>query len=290
MNKYNIILKVYETGNITKAAEALNYSQSAVSQMIHNYEKELGFPIFIRSKSGVSPTSEGSQIIESIRRILLEEKQIQEYSSNIRELHSGTIRVGSFTSVSILWLPQLMKSFGELYPNIHFEVVSGNYQDLTDMLKKGSINCSFLSATAASDLHFIPLYRDEYVVVCPTNHPFSQMASIPISLLANETFIMPGEGTGSELGAIFSQNNIRLTQCKYVSTDDAILFAMVENHLGITLLPRLVVDSMNAHVCVRPLKEHYFRSLGIAYNDIRYTSKATLKFLEFIKVWAQTLK
>ena len=68
MNKYEIILKAYETGNITKTAESLNYTQSAVSQAINNYEKELGFAIFIRSKSGVSPTADGLRIIDSIKR------------------------------------------------------------------------------------------------------------------------------------------------------------------------------------------------------------------------------
>ena len=63
MNKYEIILKAYETGNITKTAESLNYTQSAVSQAINNYEKELGFAIFIRSKSGVSPTADGLRTV-----------------------------------------------------------------------------------------------------------------------------------------------------------------------------------------------------------------------------------
>ena len=77
MNKYEIILKAYETGNITKTAESLNYTQSAVSQAINNYEKELGFAIFIRSKSGVSPTADGLRIIDSIKRIIKEEEQRQ---------------------------------------------------------------------------------------------------------------------------------------------------------------------------------------------------------------------
>jgi len=87
MNKYEIILKAYETGNITKTAESLNYTQSAVSQAINNYEKELGFAIFIRSKSGVSPTADGLRIIDSIKRIIKEEERIQEISSSVSGLH-----------------------------------------------------------------------------------------------------------------------------------------------------------------------------------------------------------
>lgn len=170
MNKYEIILKAYETGNITKTAESLNYTQSAVSQAINNYEKELGFAIFIRSKSGVSPTADGLRIIDSIKRIIKEEERIQEISSSVSGLHSGTIRVGAFTSVSILWLPKFMKEFNELYPNIQFELISGNYNDLITLLKKGDLNCSFLSSTTARDFCFTPLYKDEYMVILSLIH------------------------------------------------------------------------------------------------------------------------
>ena len=181
MNKYEIILKAYETGNITKTAESLNYTQSAVSQAINNYEKELGFPIFNRSKSGVSPTTDGLRIIESIRRIIKEEERIQEISSSVSGLHSGTIRVGAFTSVSILWLPKFMKEFNELYPDIQFELISGNYNDLISMLKKGDLNCSFLSSTTASDFCFTPLYKDEYLSLIHI-YPGSIKEGIPMAL------------------------------------------------------------------------------------------------------------
>ena len=120
----------------------MNYTQSAVSQAINNYEKELGFAIFIRSKSGVSPTADGLRIIDSIKRIIKEEERIQEISSSVSGLHSGTIRVGAFTSVSILWLPKFMKEFNELYPNIQFELISGNYNDLITLLKKGDLTAA----------------------------------------------------------------------------------------------------------------------------------------------------
>lgn len=288
MNKYEIILKAYETGNITKTAESLNYTQSAVSQAINNYEKELGFAIFIRSKSGVSPTADGLRIIDSIKRIIKEEERIEEISSSVSGLHSGTIRVGAFTSVSILWLPKFMKEFNELYPNIQFELISGNYNDLITLLKKGDLNCSFLSSTTARDFCFTPLYKDEYMVICPMDHPFSRMACVPLKLLNAETFIMPGEGLDADLGAIFSENRIH-PHHKYLSSDDAASLAMVETGLGITLLPRLVVDSVSNHVCSRPLKEHYYRSLGIAVRDEKYASKATLKFIDFVRKQALEL-
>ena len=99
---------------------------------------------------------------------------------------------------------------------------------------------------------------------------------------------MPGEGLDADLGAIFSENRIH-PHHKYLSSDDAASLAMVETGLGITLLPRLVVDSVSNHVCSRPLKEHYYRSLGIAVRDEKYASKATLKFIDFVRKQALEL-
>ena len=77
MNKYEIILNVCETHSISKTASKLNYTQSAISQAIKSYEKELGFPIFKRSKHGMEPIPGTEDVFASLRIICQEEEKIQ---------------------------------------------------------------------------------------------------------------------------------------------------------------------------------------------------------------------
>ena len=68
MDNYEIFLKVAETGNITRAAQILNYTQSGVSHAIAALEKETGFPVFVRSKTGVALTENAKEILRTIKR------------------------------------------------------------------------------------------------------------------------------------------------------------------------------------------------------------------------------
>ena len=90
--KYEVIHAVCETGNFTKAAKKLNYSQSAVSQAVRNFEKELGITLFERSKKGVRPLEEVRPIIESIQKIYEEERLMKE--EGLKKTENELISIG----------------------------------------------------------------------------------------------------------------------------------------------------------------------------------------------------
>lgn len=288
MNKYDILLKVYEVGNISKAAEYLNYSQSRVSQIISIYEKELGFPLFRRTKYGVSPTPDGLEVFDSIRKIKVEENKINDISNRVAGVLSGSLNIGSVSSISILWLPKLLKNFTELYPDISFTITSANYAELIELLSLGKLSCCFLSQNVATNFDFIPLFQDEYVAVCSAEHPFSKMISVSITDIEKESFIIPGEGTKLELGSILDSNHIHLNS-KYNSTDDIGTIALVQENLGVTILPRLLLDSIPHRVCIRPLREHYYRMLGIATLESAVLPATTKQFIQYASDYISSL-
>ena len=108
MNKYEIILNVCETHSISKTAAQLNYTQSAISQAIKGYEKELGFPLFKRSKHGMELMPNTEEILESLKIICAEENRISQIAANLTSLDSGYIRIGTIQSVSYHWLPDIL--------------------------------------------------------------------------------------------------------------------------------------------------------------------------------------
>ena len=116
ISKFETLAKVCELGSLTKAAEVLGCTQSAVSHTINSLEEQFGFAILTRSRAGVKLTDDGQRIMPSVRGMLNYYEQLNQTVSAIRGLDFGTVRIGAFTSVAVHWLPGVIKEFLRLYP------------------------------------------------------------------------------------------------------------------------------------------------------------------------------
>jgi len=148
---YEVIKAVCETGNLSKAAKMLNYSQSAVSQTIQNYEKQLGITLFERSKTGVKPLPGVLPIIESVKKIADEEKKIKEFAESIRDLEQGVVRIGSLTRIVTKWLPDIFAQLERDYPNIRYQLETGSLYELQDYLENDKADFALMSSLAAKN-------------------------------------------------------------------------------------------------------------------------------------------
>lgn len=109
--KYMAFIKTVETGSFTKASELLNYSQSGISRMINDLEKEWKIILLERNKSGVKLTSDGLRILPYIKRVCGEYEKLKMQIDDINGLQSGLIRIGTFSSVATHWLPEIISKF-----------------------------------------------------------------------------------------------------------------------------------------------------------------------------------
>ena len=282
MNKYEIILDVCETHSISRTAEKLNYTQSAISQAIRSYEKELGFPLFKRSKSGMDLLLGTEEIIESLRIICQEENRINRLAAKLSGLDTGLIRIGTIQSISYHWLPNILKKFSESYPNINFELTVDGFSALKEKLHSGELDCIFVSRYSMPDAAFIPVGTDELMLVTPLDHPLATKEEISLSDINNENFILSSDGLDYEMGNVFAMNNIT-PKIRYRLNEDFATLKMVETGFGITVLPRLLLTDAPFQVCVRSFSGHYTRVLGAAYLENVSAAPATLRFLEYIR-------
>ena len=111
--KLEIFNTVVELGGLTKAGEALGLTQSAVSHAIASLESEWGFSILNRGRSGIKLTSNGEHVLKYIREMLKWNEEMHQEIANINGLEIGTVRIGTFSSVSAQWLPEILKNFNE---------------------------------------------------------------------------------------------------------------------------------------------------------------------------------
>ena len=116
--KYEVFEKTVELSSLTKAAEELGLTQSGVSHIIAALEEEFGFPLLTRSRTGARLTPEGEKIMPFLRDILRSQEQLDQTAAELRGLSAGTVRIATFTSVAVHWLPGMMQEFQTLYPHV----------------------------------------------------------------------------------------------------------------------------------------------------------------------------
>jgi len=283
--KYEIFSKVVECESLTKAGERLNLTQSAVSHAIASLEREIGLSLLIRNRSGVQLTNNGERLIVHIREILQMKEKLNQEIAAIKGIDQGTVRVGTFSSVSIQWLPGILKQFHEQFPLIDVKLFDGNYHEIEESIAAGISDLGFVNLpTTDPMLEVIPLQQDRMMCVLPLDHPLYNHAVIRIDQIKEEPFIMPIAGCDNDIKRIFKEHHI-VPSIKFELEDDQAILAMVQNGLGISILPELILSSFPHDVCIRPLEGAYYRSIGIAVKSLRDCSPAAQKLIECMTDW-----
>lgn len=100
-----------ERGSFRAAAEALGYTPSAVSQLVAALEKDLGLNLLIRTKKGVTVTSEGARLAPIVRSYLAREKEMYELASEMQGISVGNLTIAAYPSVATTWLPKIFSLF-----------------------------------------------------------------------------------------------------------------------------------------------------------------------------------
>lgn len=190
MNRYTALQKIVELGSFSKAAAALGYTQSSMSQMIASLEHELSIKLLNRSRSGVRLTLEGAELYPYIERSIYQHLAVQEKAKEIRGLETGMIRFGTLASISAHWMPHLLKAFQSQHPGVEFVIHQGDYTSIQEWIKTGAVDFGFVSPKAVSELEHIVLKEGPMVAVLPEKHPLAAHEAIPLETLAAEPFIL----------------------------------------------------------------------------------------------------
>ena len=282
--KYEAFLKIVELGGLTKAAKALGYTQSGISHMMQSLEDELGLKLLNRDRSGIRLTAEGEQLLPYITDICTSERRLANKVNDLFQMETGVIRIGTFTSVSVQWLPYILKEFLEDFPKIEFEVMYGEYTEIENWIMTGKVDCGFLRLPGKSELKTRFLKKDELVVILPPDHPLKNQPYFLPELLNDYPFALMDESEDYEVEAILDYFNAH-PKIRFTAKDDHTIVAMVANGLCISIMPELVLQKMPYDILKKPFKKPVFRKLGIAYKDEKTLSNAALRFIDYVIDW-----
>jgi DNA-binding transcriptional LysR family regulator len=269
---------VAREGSFGKAAAALGYTQSAVSQQIATLERQVGQKLVERpgGPKPVSLTEAGRLLLTHAEAIGARVAAAQADLGALGDGEAGTLRVGVFQSVGQRILPALMQRYMASWPKVEVTLTeSADDRDLLEHVERGELDLTFSDLPLVEGpFESVELLRDPYVLVVPAD---SELESPSLREIAQLDLIGHKHcRTLTRVEAAFRQPLRYVFQSDHNQTVQALVAAGV----GLALVPRLTIDENDRTTRIIELPKIPPRMLAIAWHRDRYRSPAARAFVE----------
>lgn len=244
MGKYLAVIKTAECGSLTRAAQAMGYTQPSLGYIINNIEDELQVKLFYRDQRGMTLTETGRQLLEIMQQIeTMEERLFQ----TARVRNGELLRVGIFPSTASQWLPAILEDFYRAYPGAMVKLVHQFYfLDGETSVKSHSLDCCFFTGRRPSGLDALPLYEDPYHLVVPADSPLAEQEEVSVWDVAGHVPFLPNNESfdpGCAIWDVYQAfEKVKRLDCQ--PQENQMTIAMVEQGLGVTLLTELCLSDL----------------------------------------------
>ncbi|MFJ3056210.1 LysR family transcriptional regulator [Herbaspirillum sp. NPDC087042] len=290
LNAYQIFVAIAERGSFAAAAHQLNLSPSAVSHALAVYEEELGFTLFMRNRNGVRLTAGGEALLPTVREVLQANEKLAQLSSKMFGLETGKVRIGAFSSVSVAWIPSIVRSFSALYPNIEVAIEQGGYDDIAEWILKNKVDLGFVTLPASPGLDITPLYADPLMCIAPPGFEPKNKAYMTVEELSAHNVVLQGESYGKDTQRLLAAHKVSV-KSNVRAIDAATILAAVESGLGVAVVSQLALQNYQSSVQVFPFYPAESRAIilaSLSYEGLAPAAKAMQKHIvETVAAWAK---
>jgi len=286
LNQIMAFLVVAEEKSFRSAALRMHLSQSAVSVQVQQLERVLGVVLFHRTTRSVALTREGASLAEVAQRVTTDLAGIATALREVAQLQKGVVTVVAMPTFAYMLLPHLMSGYAELHPNVEVRLLDFDSPKALDILQQGQADLAVLARTPHMEaFEFVHLFEDELVVLAPAASSLLEgRLELSIEEVAGEPWVLSPRGsqTRTLIEQIFARAQCTLhvrQECQRPQT----LLALVENGLGMTILPRASLVDMNlSRVRIARLQTRPMREVGIVTLRNMSLSPAAQSFKEFL--------
>jgi LysR family hydrogen peroxide-inducible transcriptional activator len=257
--------------NFSRAAEVCHVTQPTLSAGLKELEDGLGVALAERTRRSVILTPIGQTVAERARTVLAEVKDIEEMAARSTGVLRGDLRLGSIPTIGPFLIPKALPILRKRFPDLKLYL----REELTESLVEGLLNgrldvilvaLPFEIGTLATE----PLFEDRYQLATPFGHPISQRKRVTGEDLVGTPLLLLETGHCLQRHALSAFPDDQIVQDEtFAATSLITLIAMVEEGLGITLLPQIAIDAgiVNGHdVALTPLKGACPRRLVLAWR------------------------
>ena len=277
LQRYHAFIRAVELGSLMRAADDLGFSQSSVSRMVAALEAEWDVQLLERSRAGLTLTAAGEALLPYARELVAAQAGFAAAVDAIKGAQTGTVRIGTFSSVATHWLPQVIGTFLDEHPGIAYELLLGDYAQIEAWVAEGRVDLGLTQLPASPRVRTRHLADDELMAVLPKGHPLAELAAVPAEALATERFLLLEKDGNTVVDEAFQTGGAR-PKPVFTTWDDYAIMAMVEAGLGVSILPSLILRRIPYALEIRPLARPVHRHIGLATRRAAPLSPAAAQF------------
>ena len=282
-----IFRAVCENGyNSTKAASALHITQPAVSLAIKEIEQYYGVQLFDRIGRRLQITSAGQHFLQYAIHI---SDLFSDMETGFRDWDSkGIIRIGASITIGSQFLPNYVKSFYEICPEIDVRVTIEQSERLEQKILANELDCALIEGISHNSNIVSEAYMQDYLsVICDTNKGWKDGQNIPIEVFQKQRFLLreKGSGTREVFDRVTTQAGIHIIPVWEAMSTTALINATI-NGLGISVLPnRMIIPSLKQGLIstVKVQDLIFSRNFYIIYHKDKFLSTSIKQFINLCK-------
>jgi DNA-binding transcriptional LysR family regulator len=285
-----VLREVVRRGSFSAAADALSYTQSAVSQAVARLEAETGAPLVVRDRRGVRPTAAGETLVEHADTILSQIEAAQADLDAVLGVRAGRLRVASFPSAGATLMPLAVALFRERHPGVALSLAEGEPEEIAPRVRGGELDLALLfdfpgvREHPGAGLGTVHLLEDPMDVALPAEHRLARKRALRLSDLGDQDWVQTSAASPCArhvvrlcLGAGFEP---RVT---FESDDYETVQGLVAAGVGVALIPRLALTHVHPGVVIRSLDPRRpVRHVVAATADSAATSPAARAMLQIL--------
>ena len=274
LTELKYIIALAQEQHFGRAAEKCHVSQPTLSVAIKKLEEELEVAIFERSKNALTITPLGQRIIHQAERVLEEARAIKEIAAFGKDQLSSPLKLGAIYTIGPYLFPNLVPQIHREAPSMPLYLEENFTAVLRRQLREGELDAIIVALPfTEADVVTRPLFDENFVIVLPLNHPWTQLQAIEPAQLADEDLLLLGEGhcfrdqvlaQCPELAQKYHAQKGGLMEGSSLET----LKHMVASGLGITVLPESAISNLDLNlVATRPFKSPIpYRTIALAWR------------------------
>jgi len=288
LEQLRVFVAVAERQHVTRAAEALNLAQSAVSAAIAALEGRHGAHLFNRVGRGIELTEAGALFLIEARAVLARAAVAGTLLSELGGLKRGTLMVQASQTIASFWLPRHLVTFRRAYPGIDIRLSVGNTTQVAASVHSGTVELGFVEgAVEDAVLDSRPVARDQLIVVVGPEHAWAERDQLTPEELMDSEWVLrePGSGTRSEFEQALEGLGIassRLRIALELPTNEAVR-AAVEAGMGATAISASVaVSSLEAGLLYQVPFALPERQFYVLHHKERHRTRAAEALLQMV--------
>lgn len=264
--KLDALVTAVELGSFTQAAAQLGYTQSGMTHMMNSLEKELGFTLLVRSRSGVHLTAAGQRVFPLVMDCLRSQRMLEREIRMVNSSREDAVRVAAYASIAAHWLPDVIRRFREEHREVNVDLQAGSADDVFRALREGRVDMAFASRRDGSDLAWVMLKDDPLLAVLPRDYDTAGAESFPMEAFSGKDFFLPAMGFEVDVLPPLSRRGVT-PHLQNTQVSDSAVISLVAQGLGLSILSELVLTGRRDDVQALPLSPPAARELGIAYRS-----------------------